>query len=45
MGKFQEHLVFSRTRETKSPIIEKGLFKAFKRFLVLKACHTERSSP
>ena len=30
MGKFQKHLILSRTRERKSPIRRKGLFRAFK---------------
>lgn len=29
MGKFRKHLVFSRTRERKSPIRRKGLFRLF----------------
>ena len=30
IGKFLKHLSFSRTRERKSPIRRKGLFRAFK---------------
>lgn len=32
MGKFQKHLIISRTQVMKSPSGEKGLFRTFKAF-------------